>query len=109
MAYKEYKRYLTDHEYANLKAMRIAIGHIRRQLDENKIKLQMHEKKLEEKSEWECHLYHKEMRMMLGHERTVLKNTRKKIEILIDGIVKKAYRRAENLKFYEEQYNNENK
>jgi predicted oxidoreductase (fatty acid repression mutant protein) len=98
MAYREYKRYLTDHEYINLYAMRKALGKIRKQLDENKLQILEHQKKIVEKNPTDCNLYSRDMLMILGKERRMLKDTRQKIERLIDKIVKKAQRRMEDMK-----------
>ncbi len=98
MAYREYKQYLTDREYINLLTMRKTLGCIRKQLDANAKLIKEHEVKFHERSQYECHLYHSDMIIMLGKERRMLKNTRQKIERLTDVIVKRAQRRGEDIK-----------
>jgi len=98
MAYREYTKYLTDREYINLLTMRRTLGKIRKQLDENGALIKEHEIKFHEHSQYECHVYHSDMLVMLGTQRRMLKNTRKKIEKLTDVIVKRAQRRGEDIK-----------
>lgn len=98
MAYREYKQYLTDREYINLCTMKKTIGKIHRQLNRNAELIKEHEIKFHEHSQHECHLYHSDMLVILGKERRMLKNTRKKIEKLTDVIVKRAQRRGEDIK-----------
>ncbi|WP_296864752.1 hypothetical protein [uncultured Methanobrevibacter sp.] len=101
MARREYIRYLTEHEYINLCTMRKAIGKIHRRLNDNKNEIYKYQRKIAEKSSYECNLYNRDMIVMLGKERRMLKNTRQKIERLADIIVKKAQRRMEDIKLIE--------